>query len=148
MIAIVVFVIFSGVFLLRRERLRRRSKPFVEALESIDASKGIYRVAHRAQVKFRRAEDVPDQLRDELIQICQTDPRISACYLFDVMEPETGQIHLRVNIQADDREALHSVGPHMQRVFKRFPEYTDRFFIGVNGFPKARDDLAVWRRAD
>jgi hypothetical protein len=147
MLAISATVIGLGIAVIRRERKARSPRYLENALAPLEPSRGSFLVTNPAQCKFREAHDLPSSLREELIAICEAEPRISACYLLDVMPGPGDEIKLFIDFRGDDRQALHDVAPRMQEVFKRYPQYTDRFWIGMGSIRNTRPEQRAWRRS-
>ena len=68
---------------------------------------------------------------------------MSACYLLDVLEQPTGDLKFFVDLRLDDLAALHDLGPRMQQVLRRYPDYADRFFVGASAIAGATDEHAA-----
>jgi hypothetical protein len=132
-----------GIF----SRIFGRRKVMVNALAPVDPAKGVMVLAHNVRTKYRRAQDVPDDLRSRLVEICSSCDFVAACYLLDVMEPATGDIKLFVSLSLDRGEHdLLRVGPRMQQAFRDFPEYDMRFFIGADTFGELNPALLAYAR--
>jgi hypothetical protein len=124
----------------------RREKP-TNVVAPVDAAAGRYVFTESFRVKFRAAQNVPTPLRDELLQICKSDSRVLQCYLLDVLEQPSGNIKFFVELRLDNPDALHEIGPQMQRVLHRYPDFATRFFVGAGTFDGLKDDEAAYRRA-
>jgi hypothetical protein len=126
--------------------LGRRQKP-INVVAPVDATRGQYVIAESFRLKFRPAQNVPGSLRDELLQICSNDNRVSACYLLDVLEQPSGNLKFFVELRLDDPAALHEIGPRMQQVLHQYPDFSKRFFIGAGAIDGVSQEHAAYRRA-
>ena len=114
----------------------------------VDPATGKYELTHSAQLKFRRAQNVPSALRDELLQVCRDDVCVSSCYLLDVLEPASGDTKLWICLSLDNPQSdLDRIAPQMQQIFRGYPEYTNRFFIGTSdAFDGLQPEHAAYTR--
>jgi hypothetical protein len=124
----------------------RRQKP-INVVASLDATKGVYVLTESFRLKCRPAQNMPPSLRDQLLQICRSDTRVSACYLLDVVEQPSGNLKFFVDLRLDDPGALHEIGPQMQRVLHRYSDFAKRFFSGAGAIDGVSEEQAAYRRA-
>lgn len=112
-------------------RIFGRRKVKVDTLDLIDRDKGIFVFNRDVPIKCRPAQNLPDNLRRELIDVCRFCDTVAAAYFLDVMEPATGEIKFFVTLTLDDATAdLYRVAHPMQQILSRYPDYSNRFFIG------------------
>lgn len=128
-------------------RIFGRRKVIVDALDLIDREKGAYVCNREVPVKYRRAQNLPENLRRELIDVCRASDFVAVAYFLDVMEPATGEIRFFVTLTFDDATAdLYRVAHPMRQILSRYPDYSKRFFIGGEPFGPLDLTLAAYIR--
>lgn len=117
------------------------------ALTPTDISKGEHILNRDIDVKFRRAQEVPDSLRNQIVQICVAHDYVEACFLLDVIEPATGEVKLFISLKLDAPTKLGEIAPLIQQVLLEYPKYNNRVFISRDIFGDLNADYSAYVRA-
>lgn len=134
-------ILLMGLF----SRIFGRHKK-VNVLTTLDRDAGLFRIDHDIPVQLRRAQSIPDLLRERLIALCEADNDVISCTLLDVRDKKIREMKLFVSLELDHPGALHRIGPQMQAIFRDFPEYAGKYFIGDQPFGKLDPEIAAYNR--
>jgi hypothetical protein len=127
-------------------RLFGRRKVF-DALRPVDGAPDRLVATETLNLKCRRAQNLPDTLREELLAICRKNAIVSACHLLDVMERPSGEIKFFVELIVDHPAPWQQIGDEMQRVLQRYPEFAERSFVGAGVIKGVVFGEPAYRRA-
>ena len=90
---------------------------------------GKYVLAHDVVVETRTAH-VDQQLANAVLEVCQANPQIQACYLLDTRTPGTEEIVLTIALTVDNESAhMDSVAQQFQAMLMHFSEQAKKTFI-------------------
>lgn len=118
----------------------------VNALDCLDAETGKHVVNREVQTQCRRAQDLPVSFTDAVRDLCNSEDRLSSCFLLDVREPATEQIKLFIDVQIDGVEDdVEQIMASFQNTLAEFPDIAGRAFISLQAFDLPTEDAFYQR---
>jgi len=116
------------------ERLSGRTSR-VNILTPIEPSIGIHVVNQDVQLQSRNSPDVPIEVVQDIVEICQTTPEIERCHVLDVIDSQSKHSELKnfIVVSLDDNTSqLKGAALKLQEMLKRHSMYAKTCFIAAS----------------